>query len=609
MKEYWRLLAYLKLYWFRLTFTVFSVVSFSVLDGASMALSVPLLKVLFESGQSAGDAAGAQAKGFFDKFEFLRQIQARILEGGPLEVLSRIVILILLIFLLKNLFDYLQRFLSRSLEQLAVRDLRNEIFSHLNSLSLSFFHKNKTGQLISCMSNDVSTVRAVLTDSFSKILLSGCQIVVYLGLLFMLSWKLSLMAFVLIPLMALLVTWVAKKLRRKNLWLQNALGEITSIFQETVSGIRVVKAFGMENFERAKFRSETQNYYRQFMRTNKYASLSSPLTETLMTVVGGIFLLYGGRQVLAQQMPAHDFFFFLIVSLRIMSPVKAFGNFNDILQQGLASCDRIFRILDTRPKVTDRPDALPKTSFERSIRYKGVTFGYNEGVPVLKDINLEIKKGEAVALVGPSGAGKSTLVDLILRFYDVWQGRILIDGRDIRDYRIAGLRSLIGIVTQETILFNDTVRNNIAYGMKEMPLERVIKAAKAANAHEFIQAMDNGYHAIIGERGSRLSGGQRQRIAIARAILKNPDILIFDEATSSLDTESELLVQQAIEHLMKNRTSLVIAHRLSTIQHCDRIIVINEGRIVQTGSHLDLHRRDGLYRRLYELQFQTTSTA
>lgn len=607
MKEYWRLLAYLKPYWFRLTFTVFSVVSFSVLDGASMSLSVPLLKVLFDSGQPAGDAARAQAEGFFDKYEILSRIQARILQGDPLEILSRIVILIVLIFLLKNLFDYLQRFLSRSLEQLAVRDLRNAIFSHLNSLSLSFFHRNKTGQLISCMSNDVNTVRAVLTDSFSKILLSGCQITVYLILLFVLSWKLTLMAFTLIPPMAWLVTWVAKKLRRKNLWLQNALGEITSIFQEVISGIRVVKAFGMENFERAKFRSETQSYYRQFMRTNKYASLSSPLTETLMTVVGGIFLLYGGRQVLAQQMPAHDFFFFLIVSLRIMSPVKAFGNFNDILQQGLASCDRIFRVLDTRPKVADRPDALPKTSFEKSIRYESVTFGYTEGVPVLKEIDLEIKKGEAIALVGPSGMGKSTLVDLIPRFYDVWQGRILVDGRDIRDYRIAGLRSLIGIVTQETILFNDTVRNNIAYGVKEMPLERVIKAAEAANAHEFIQAMNHGYDTVIGERGTRLSGGQRQRIAIARAILKNPDILIFDEATSSLDTESELLVQQAIERLMKNRTSLVIAHRLSTIQHCARIIVINEGRIVQTGSHMDLHRRDGLYRRLYELQFQTNS--
>jgi len=609
VKEYWRLLAYLKPYWFRLTFTVFSVVSFSVLDGVSMSLSVPLLKVLFGSGQSAGGAAGAQAEGFFDRFEILSRIQERILEGDSLQILSRIVILIVLIFLLKNIFDYFQRFLSRSLEQLAVRDLRNEIFSHLNSLSLSFFHKNKTGQLISCMSNDVNTVLVVLTDSFSKILLSGCQIVVYMALLFLLSWKLTLVAFALIPPMAWLVTWVAKKLRRKNLWLQTALGEITSIFQEAVSGIRVVKAFGMENFERAKFSSETQSYYRQFMRTNRYASLSSPMTETLMTLVGGIFLLYGGRQVLAAQMPAHDFFFFLVVSLRIMSPVKTCSNFNDILQQGLASCDRIFKILDTRPKVTDRPDALPKTAFEKSIRYEGVTFGYTEGVPVLKNIDLEIEKGEAVALVGPSGAGKSTLADLIARFYDVWQGRIMIDGADIRDYRVAGLRSLIGIVTQETILFNDTVRNNIAYGLKEMPQQRVIEAAKAANAHKFIQAMDQGYDTIVGERGTRLSGGQRQRLAIARAILKNPDILIFDEATSSLDTENELLVQQAIEHLMKNRTSLVIAHRLSTIQHCDRIIVINEGRIVQTGSHLDLHRRDGLYRRLYDLQFQTTNTA
>ena len=309
MKEYWRLLAYLKPYWFRLTFTVFSVVSFSLLDGASMSLSVPLLKVLFGNGQSAGVAAGAQAEGFFDRFEILRRIQERILEGGPLEVLSRIVIMIVLIFLLKNFFDYFQRFLSRSLEQLAVRDLRDEIFSHLNSLSLSFFHKNKTGQLISCMSNDVNTVRVVLTDSFSKILLSGCQIVVYLALLFLLSWKLTLVAFALIPPMAWLVTWVAKKLRRKNFWLQTALGEITSIFQEAVSGIRVVKAFGMENFERAKFSSETQSYYRQFMRTNRYASLSSPMTETLMTFVGGIFLLYGGRQVLARLTDACPRFF------------------------------------------------------------------------------------------------------------------------------------------------------------------------------------------------------------------------------------------------------------------------------------------------------------
>jgi len=408
--------------------------------------------------------------------------------------------------------------------------------------------------------------------------------------------------------MAALVTWVAKKLRRKNLWLQNALGEITSIFQETVTGIRVVKAFSMEDFERKKFRTQTQEYYRQFMRTNRYASLSSPLSETLMTIVGGALLLYGGRQVLAAEMPAQHFLFFLLVSMRIMSPVKVFGNFNDILQQGLSACERIFRILDTKPAITDRPDAVPKSVFEHSIVYQGVDFGYNRNVPVLRRINLEIRKGEAVAIVGPSGAGKSTLVDMILRFYDVDSGRILIDGIDIRRLRIADLRRLIGIVTQETILFNDTVRNNIAYGLDDMPQEKIFEAATCANAHEFIEAMDDGYETVIGDRGSRLSGGQRQRISIARAILKNPEILIFDEATSSLDTESELAVQQAIERMMENRTSLVIAHRLSTIQHCDRIIVLDEGRIVESGTHNELLLASGLYKRLYELQFQTPGT-
>jgi subfamily B ATP-binding cassette protein MsbA len=326
-----------------------------------------------------------------------------------------------------------------------------------------------------------------------------------------------------------------------------------------------------------------------------------------MTIVGGIVLLYGGQQVLAARMPAQDFLFFLLLSMRSMSPVKVFGNFNDILQQGISACTRIFRVLDTPPLIVDRPEAIPKCSLEKSIRYEGVSFAYNPRYPVLREINLEIEKGEAVAIVGPSGAGKSTFVDLIPRFYDVTGGRVLIDGRDIRDYRVADLRGLVGIVTQETILFNDTVRNNIAYGLRDIPLDKVIEAARAANAHDFIAGMDDGYETVIGERGARLSGGQRQRIAIARAILKNPEILIFDEATSALDTVSELLVQAAIERLMKNRTSLVIAHRLSTIQHCDRIVVLNEGRIIQSGTHEELLRREGLYKRLYKLQFQTAS--
>ncbi|MBN2290357.1 MAG: ABC transporter ATP-binding protein [Candidatus Glassbacteria bacterium] len=609
MKEYFRLLSYLKPYWLRLSTAVFSIIIFALLDGASMSLAIPLLIVLFEADNPViSHRDSATGEGFFGSHEILASIQKRILAGDSLHVLQKIVVLVVFLFILKSLFDYLQRYLSRSLEQLVVRDLRNEIHDHLNGLSFKFFHKTKTGQLISCMSNDVNTVRAVLTDSFGKILMSGALVVVYVGLLFATNWKLTLMAFVLIPPMAALVSWVARKLRRKNLWLQNALGEITSIFQETVAGIRVVKAFSMEDFERRKFQAQTQEFYRQSMRTNRYASLSSPLSETLMTVVGAALLLYGGRQVLAAEMPAQDFLFFLLVSMRVMSPVKVFGNFNDILQQGLSACDRIFRILDTRPAITDPPDAVPKTNFERSIVCRDVDFSYLHEMPVLQGISLEIARGEAVAIVGPSGAGKSTLVDMVMRFYDVDSGSILIDGIDIRRLRIADLRRLIGLVTQEVILFNDTVRNNIAYGLEAMPMEKVVEAAVCANAHGFIEALDEGYETCLGDRGTRLSGGQRQRISIARAILKNPEILIFDEATSSLDTESELLVQQAIERLMENRTSLVIAHRLSTIQHCDRIIVLNEGRIVQTGTHEELLTADGLYKRLYELQFQPTGS-
>ncbi len=611
MKEYFRLLGYLKPYRLRLGLTVVAVMGFAVLDGATMSLAIPLLTVLFGKGEQAGQAGGnsdglPDPGGVISTMEQrLEGLKAMILAGGPQQALQRIVVLIIVLFVLKAAFDYLQRYLSRSLEQLVVRDLRNKIFDRLSELSLAFFQRNKAGQLISCMSHDVNNVRAVLTDSFSKILQSSGLIMVYLGMLLWLSWKLTLMAAVLIPPMALLVGWVARKLRRKNRWLQNAMGEITAVFQEAVSGIRVVKAFGMEKFECDKFHGQTAGYYRQYMRTNLYASLSSPLTESLMSLAGGAFLLYGGRQVLEGGMSAENFFVFMVVALRVMSPVKALSNFNDILQQGLSSCDRIFGILDSRPDVTDSPDALPVSSFRSSIRYENVSFSYLKETPVLEDVSLEIYKGEAVAIVGPSGAGKSTLMDLLPRFYDVGEGRILLDGEDIRRYRVAGLRALVGIVTQETILFNDTVRNNIAYGLAGTPLEKIVEAATAANAHEFIEAMDEGYETVLGERGTRLSGGQRQRIAIARAILKNPDLLIFDEATSALDTESEQLVQQAIEHLMQGRTSLVIAHRLSTIQHCDRIVVMDRGRIAQCGTHDELMASDGLYSRLYNLQFQT----
>lgn len=605
MNQYRRLLSYLMPYRLRLAATLISIGGYSVTAGATLTLAMPLLQVLFGTGE-ADKAKPASGNGLVDLSRYLEWFQDYIMRGDALDALARIVAVTVGLFFLKNLFDYLQRFLSRSLEQLVVRDLRNNLYNHLHDLSISFFHRTKTGQLISIMSNDVGLVRSMLTDGFSKVLMSSGLLIVYVTMLLLTSWKLTLMACVLIPPLAALTTWVARKLRRKNLWLHNAMGEITSIFQETVNGIRVVKAFGMENFERRKFSAETGRFYREFQRTNKYGAISSPLNETLMAAVGGLFLLYGGRQVLAGDMPAQGFMFFLLVSMMVMSPIKVLGNFNDVLQQGLSACDRIFRILDTPPTIVDSPDAVSVKSFEDSIRFENVGFRYNDHALVLRDIDLEVRRGEALAIVGPSGAGKSTLMDLILRFHDVQQGRLTIDGVDVRRIRIADLRAMIGIVTQETILFNDTVRNNIAYGLKDVPIDDVMEAARTANAHEFITQLDEGYDTVLGERGTRLSGGQRQRIAIARAILKNPRILIFDEATSSLDTENELLVQQAIERLMRDRTSLVIAHRLSTIQHCNRIVVMNEGRIVESGSHESLIARSGLYRRLYELQFQPT---
>lgn len=609
MKTYFRLIGYLGKYWLRLAIAVASIVVFAALDGVSMTLAIPLLSVLFDYREVTEGAESLSSQVGTDKFinlkEYFIRFQDWILAGDPSTALGRIILIIMIVFMLKNLFDYIQRYLGRMLEQLIVRDLRNELHAHLNEMSLSFFHRNKTGQLISIMSNDVGLIRQVLSDSFGKILMSLALVIVYLGLLFATSWKLTLMAFLIIPPMAGLVSWLARKLRRKNLWLQNALGEITSVFQEAIAGMRVVKAFNMQKFECDKFSGKTREYYHQYMRTNRYASLTSPLTEILMTIAGAAFLLYGGQQVIGGNLPASQFFFFLLVSMRIMSPVKALGNFNDILQQGLSACDRIFGVMDTEPEIAEKKDAVAVGNFEQSIRFENVRFAYANDVTVLEDINLEIVKGQAVAIVGPSGAGKSTLVDLIPRFYDVREGRILLDGHDIRDCRIGDLRKLIGIVTQEIILFNDSVRNNIAYGMKDIPLGRVIEAAEAANAHAFIESLDDGYETIIGERGTRLSGGQRQRISIARAILKNPEILIFDEATSSLDTESELLVQQAIERLMKDRTSLVIAHRLSTIGHCDRIVAMENGRIVESGSHAQLIGNGGVYSRLYELQFQS----
>jgi subfamily B ATP-binding cassette protein MsbA len=430
-------------------------------------------------------------------------------------------------------------------------------------------------------------------------------LVVFASFVIGISWRLALVAFVVIPPITYVVTRIGHRLRKYSTRSQEKMADITSVLQETISGIRVVKAFGMEAFESSKFFKHTREFLRAFMKQQCAASLAPPMTEFLGAAGALVVLWYGGTQVLGGNLLGPDLFLlFLAAMLSMIHPAKNLTHANTKIQEGLAAARRIFAILDTEPKITDAPDSVEVSYVREGVEFDSVCFSYDTSDYVLKDINFAVKKGQVVAIVGPSGAGKSTLVDLIPRFYDPTSGRVLVDGVDIRKIKMRSLRGLMGIVTQETILFNDTVRSNIAYGLEEIPSERVVEAAKAANAHDFISTLPEGYDTVIGDRGVRLSGGERQRIAIARAILKDPQILIFDEATSSLDSESEKLVQDAIQRLISQRTNFVIAHRLSTVTRADLILVMENGRIIERGRHEELLAAGNLYRKLYDMQFK-----
>jgi subfamily B ATP-binding cassette protein MsbA len=405
----------------------------------------------------------------------------------------------------------------------------------------------------------------------------------------------------------LVIVWLGRKIRKQGTIVQRKIADITSVLQETISGVKVVKAFGMEEYENKKFLKETGSFLKEIVRIVKIRNATSPLTEMISILVGAVIIYYGGILVLQQStITASLFMGFLLAILQMMKPIKELSTVNAKIQEASAAADRIFEIIDTEPDIKDASNAKQLETFNQSIKFADVGFKYEDSDDwVLDKINFEVKKGDIIALVGPSGGGKSTLVDLIPRFYDPVRGSIHIDGKDIHNYTIDSLRSKMGIVTQETFLFNTSIKQNIAYGLDNYPAEEIIEAAKAANAHEFIIQTPNGYDTIIGERGVKLSGGQRQRLTIARAILKNPDIMIFDEATSALDNESEILVQEAIERMMKNRTTFVIAHRLSTIRNATLIFVIEDGRIIQSGTHQQLMQiEEGLYKKLYEMQFR-----
>ena len=527
-----------------------------------------------------------------------------ILRETAKETLQVLCIIILIIFLLKNVFLYLKNITLTIVQFRLITELRNKLYIHFHKLSLSFFNQHKSGELTSIVVNDVANMRQALTIGFQRIFVEPINIIAFTALLFIISWKLALIAITIIPLAGFVIVNISRSIRRKSRRTAVKIAGITNIITETLTSMRIVKAFAMEDYEVDRFSNETRNYYNLIFRRARLRSLAPPITETMGVIIGVALLWVGGTEVLnAQGLTSEDFIRFILIMFSGLQPIRSLSNVFAEIQVGAASAERVFVILDNPPTIVDEFDAVIIDTFEDKIQINDVSFKYESDDTVLKNISFEIEKGSSVALVGSSGSGKSTLADLIPRFYDVNQGAIEIDGQDIRHVTLNSLRRLMGIVTQETILFNDTIKANIAYGQKDVDDKQVIAAATAANALEFIEELPEGLDAVIGEKGVKLSGGQRQRLAIARAIMKNPPILILDEATSALDTESERLVQEALGTLMTDRTVLVIAHRLSTVTNADKIIVLEKGQIKEMGTHDELIQKNGLYSNLYNVQF------
>ncbi|HKZ18143.1 MAG TPA: lipid A export permease/ATP-binding protein MsbA [Geobacteraceae bacterium] len=570
MKSFKRVLKYSRRYWRRILVSVIASMGVGGMDGAFAYLVDPLLK--------------------------------RIFTEKDMTVFTLLPIGIILVFVTRGLCRFVNDYFIRTAGQLAIQDIRNTIYKNTMGLGLRFFNNHPTGVLMSRVLNDVSVMQEGIANVITGLFRDGFGAVFLLGVIFYRNWQLAIIAFLVIPITVYPAQKIGRKIKKLSGHSLGKIGDISSIIQQIFSGIKVVKAFGLEQTELARFEKNNRDYYGYVRRSIKYEALSSPIMEMITSLGIAAVIWYGGNLVLQGKMTAPEFFSFITAMVLVYSPVKRLINSYNTVQRSLGAAERVFELIDEKPEILDSPDAIGFEKAEGKVELCDVSFSYNDNY-VLKNINFRTRKGEVIAFVGPSGGGKTTLASLIPRFYDVTSGAVLIDGTDVRNIKLQSLLRQVALVDQETILFNDSIGNNIKYGKPEAGTDEVEAAARAAFAHDFIEELPEGYDTVIGDRGVRLSGGQRQRICIARAILKDAPILILDEATSALDTESEQMVQNALNNLMSNRTTFVIAHRLSTILHADKIIVIDRGEIIETGTHQELLEHGGLYRKLYEMQF------
>ena len=603
MKRFLSIVGYVKPYWF---FAVLNIL-FNILSAFfalfSFVMAIPFLRILFNTQEMVSNAVpfAMNMEALQHNFNFF--LSRIIMDKGATSALLLVSGLVVVMAMLKTGFKFLANYYITPVRVGVVRDIRNKVYKKILRLPMSYFSESRKGDVMSRVGMDVNEIELSVMSSLEMVFRDPITIIIFLVYMFVINYQLTLFALVLLPVSGIFIGRIGKNLRKSSMRLQTQQGTLLSILEETLSGMRIVKAFNGEKKITGKFTEINEAYTDTITQVYRRRFLASPLSEFLGTMVMMVLMYIGGMIVLNQSgsLSSEAFIAYLIIFSQIITPAKAFSTGYYNIQKGMAAFERVEDILFTKVRIKDRENAVPVSTFESAIEYSDVSFSYDTE-PVLKNINLNIEKGKTIAVVGKSGSGKSTLVDLLPRFIDPVSGTILINGQSIQEFKIADLRNLMGIVSQQSILFNDTFFNNIAFGLDQVKEEDVITAAKIANAHDFIMETSHGYQTNVGDAGSKMSGGQRQRISIARALLKNPPILILDEATSSLDTESEKYVQEAIEHLMKNRTSIVIAHRLSTVKHADEIFVLEEGEIAEQGNHKGLLEQEGLYAKYHMLQ-------